>query len=677
MARETSQIKLTGAMKLKLAILLLMLLVTRGALAQNQVQLQTRDGNLIAAVVTANPVAFSVVDGVKRQKREIAWKDIASIKFVEFQLSRQTDRVEELLQQLSDPEYRKREQAEELLSDVEKFGPFDSLIRNVARDSADIELNYRLQRVLDRLEEYSGPTVGSLDELVFKNGESLRGDAGDLEVVVELLGKKINFNRNNLTRIVTSPEKAVNAKSEPLLVKTFNRPFPQFYKDDDRLISFENLKSGEPTPLGENASEMFVSEGLKFQTEDAGYVGTLWYPFKLCPIDTGKKCICPFDETARVAKRLWGTTLITFCPPGQPDVSAGVKKFGLFLEKVDHSRDIVVEAYNAVGQIIGMVEASDQKCVFAGFEANELITCIRISKNEHLPKLSRRVDPSYAIDCVTYKDLAPIPMLYNPVAGSADAIQVKVGLKNRNQLQVTQLRVSDGRLSFQSELLEGNVECELTNVASIEYNRSRRFAASDNDYLMVQLADSSIVKTEIDNWKQPFDFLDSKLVREQIVGIWSGRNPSRLEQLWDGAAGEPIICFPGCRVIAQDLQLRADGYSWNDETSEKKVQNVKLFEHDDSRVNREESEDPDFTPDVDLVVFRDAPQIPTLWLQQPQTIRGSAPHVYLTDGQYFVLGEDGGFKVSRIGSKNVEIEFGASKKLYPLTRISSIKLPAK
>ena len=94
-------------------------------------------------------------------------------------------------------------------------------------------------------------------------------------------------------------------------------------------------------------------------------------------------------------------------------------------------------------------------------------------------------------------------------------------------------------------------------------------------------------------------------------------------------------------------------------------------------MTREESEDPDLTPQDSDVVFRDSPEIPSIWLQQPRTIDASQGHVFLTDGQYFVLGEGASFKVSNIGSKNIEIEFGKSKKLYPLTRISSIKLPSK
>ena len=656
--------------------LMWLMLLCSVASAQQQVQLHTRDGDLVMALLPDSSIRFTVVDSLKSESRQVSWNEVASLQLVEFQMAQQTEQIEELLQQLADADYQKREQAEALLSDAEKFGPLEAIIKDMAKSPKDIEVKYRLKRVLNALEEYNGPAVGSFDEIRLKSGELLRGDVGDFAPVTDLFGKQIRFSRKNLLQVVTADEQLQNSERKTLEITTYNQPFPNFYKNEDELISFENVKNGEPTPLGENAAEMFASDGLLFRTEDAGYVGTLWYPFKLCLIEPGKKCICPFDETALVAKRLWGTTLITFCSPGQPNVSAGVKKFGLFLEKIDHSRDVVVEAYNAAGQMVGMVEASDQKCVFAGFESNELITCVRISKNAHLTKLSRRIDPSYAIDCVTYADLQPTQALYDPVPGSAAAIQIKLGLANGNKLNVTQLSVDEQRLSFQCGL-SGEATCSVDEVSFLNYNRSRRFAASENDYLMVQLVDSSIVKTEIDNWNQPFDFFETVIGEDQITGIWSGRQPARLPLSVDFESSKPVIVFPSCRIIAEGLKLSGNGLSWDGARSNKLIQEVKLFEKDRSRVTREESQDPDLTPAVSDIAFRSSPKIPTLWLQPPQTLDTSRGHVFLTDGQYFALGDNSRFKVTHIGSRNIEIEFGKSKKLYPFTRISSIKLPSK
>ena len=279
------------------------------------------------------------------------------------------------------------------------------------------------------------------------------------------------------------------------------------------------------------------------------------------------------------------------------------KKFGVFLEKVDHSRDIVVEAYNSVGQIIGMVEATDQKCVFAGFETNELITCIRILKNHNLPELKRRIDPSYAIDCVTFEGLQATQSMYNPVAGLADAMHVKMGFRDGNHLNVSGLSIADQQISFDSGMLGSHLTGSLDAITSLNYFRSRRFAATENDYLMVQLENSSILKTESDNWQQPFDFLDTRLDKNEVVGIWSGRGPARMAESSDWDSKLPVIVYPSCRMIAEEFELREDGFRWNRESSEKRVQNVRLFEENDSRVTRPESQDPDFTTGCGSGIF--------------------------------------------------------------------------
>ena len=665
-------------MKIRFPVLLFLIVMiselVTGIVSAQRLQLHTRDGNRILIDAPPTVLKFNVIDSGETRLEEVAWKNVASLGLVAFQLNQQTQQVEALLEQLSDENYEKRERAEAELSDAEQFGPFESLIRNAA-ESSDIELNYRLNRVLDHLEEYAGPSIGNFDELILKNGKSLRGDAGDFAFSVKLQGKSVKLSRQNLKQIVASNVQPARSQPQPLKIRRFNQPFPEFYKDEDKLVSFETIRGGESTPLSENAFDMFAFEGLKFQTEDAGYVCTLWYPFKLCPLETGKKCICPFDETGSDSKRLWGKTLITFCLPDQPNVSAGVKKFGVFLEKVDHSRDIVVEAYNSVGQMIGMVEASDQKCVFAGFESNELITCVRILKNSNLPGLSRRVDPSYAIDCVTFEGLEEMPAMYDPVNGSVDAPRVKLGFKDGNQLNVSRLNIVNQQVSFDCGLIDSRLNASLNDVVSMNYARSRRFAASENDYLMVQLDDSSIIKVESDNWRQPFDFLDTMIDEKDVVGLWGGRNSARMAPS-DVDSKLPVIVYPGCRILAQEFELREDGISWNKEISEKRVQNVKLFEQNDSRITRPESNDPDFTPDVNQVSFRGVAKIPTIWLREPKTIDHRHGHVFLTDGQYFVLGDESRFKVTKLGSTNVEIEFGKSRKLYPLTRVSSIRLPA-
>ena len=69
---------------------------------------------------------------------------------------------------------------------------------------------------------------------------------------------------------------------------------------------------------------------------------------------------------------------LRFCLPNQQSVRAGVHELGLFIARVNHSRDFIMEAYNADGQILGSVEASDQQYVFMGIKSSEPIVFVRI-----------------------------------------------------------------------------------------------------------------------------------------------------------------------------------------------------------------------------------------------------------------------------------------------------------
>ena len=119
------------------------------ATSEQKLQLHTRSGDLVLAKIPVEPLTFTEIKDTDFKPRQVEWSEIESLQFVKFQLSLQTKRVEELLAQLSDPDYATRENAEELLSDPDQFGPFESLIKNVAlKKSNDLELNYRLQQVL-------------------------------------------------------------------------------------------------------------------------------------------------------------------------------------------------------------------------------------------------------------------------------------------------------------------------------------------------------------------------------------------------------------------------------------------------------------------------------------------------------------------------------------------------
>ena len=90
--------------------------------------------------------------------------------------------------------------------------------------------------------------------------------------------------------------------------------------------------------------------------------------------------------------RFKAITEFVFCVPKQPNVPASINRFAIRAGKSDHSRDLILEAYNAEGQILATVESSNRQGVFFGVESNEPIYRIRLRSNPYLRRVNRVVD---------------------------------------------------------------------------------------------------------------------------------------------------------------------------------------------------------------------------------------------------------------------------------------------
>ncbi len=642
-----------------------------GNAAEQQLRIQVRDGSTLLLDVEQPQFPWVDIEGATSTDRVIRWEDVQELKLVESPVSDQISRIEALLIQLTSADYQSREQAEMLLSDPNTFGPFESQIRD-ALAARDLESDYRTRRILTNLENYSSPQANQFDELRMKDGTVRTGDATNISIAGQLFEHRVQIDRKNILHVTTSTDSPARREPAPVDVRTFNQAIPEFYRNDqETVVSFEVDRLGQPIPSDLDAGELFSWTGLLLRTPHDGRVITIRYPFKFCPIDAGQKCICPLNESLDKPGRLRGTTVISFCLPGQPRVSAGVHRVGLFLERIEHSRDVVIQAYNARGQMVGMVESTDQTCTFAGFESNELITRVVITKNPHLTELKRNVDETYAIDCVTFDQ----PMVVRePIQARSQlfAPRATIDFRSGVSLVAKDLKLDGSSVSFTSPFLGQTVQTPQADVHAIGFRTIEHAARDDAEFNMVQLDDSSIIKTAASSWLQPIDFPETEIEPGSAVGVWNANQPARFAETPDFESGRPVIVYPGCRIIAEGLKMKADGFGWDKGRSEKIVQNVQLRDEDDPDA---ETKEPDLTPQVDQVDFRGKGQLATLWLARPTTTDGRRGHVSLTDGQYFVLGDSGGFQLDAIDSDSVKISLGGRTTDFPLTRVANITFP--
>lgn len=641
--------------------------------------LHLRNGSSIVAQTSQPDFAWIEYNENENQPVErIAWQDIQELTLTESQVEEEIRFIENLLRQLNDPDYTKREKAEFELSNPELTASHQSLLRRFANTNIGSEAKYRMTRIMTEIEGAPSEPGQRFDELIMKDGKRKTGNAVDFSINGTAFDQPFNIERDNTQTISLKQQKVASGNAEPIQIKTYNVLNQRFYDPNNSTIaSFETDHNGSPTVIGQDVNNAFLHQGLLLSTEMPGYMKLIKYQFKYCPIETGKRCVCPFDE--QTGKRLHGNTLLSFCPPDQPNIVAGVHRVGLFLEQVEHSRDIVVEAYNIHGQMIGMVEATDQICVFAGFESNELITRIRISSNEDLPELERNIDRSYAIDCVTFDK----PIAINQaslISNDHPPHKAKVNLLDGQSQLVNDIETNVGEIQFANAITQRTENRTWDQVHSIAFPdlladriSTNRFGNS-NDTLMIQLNDGSIVRTEKSDLLSAFDFIGHSFDRQDVVGFWHKK--ARLPLSADFKAGQPVLVYPSCRIITTDFSFRDNKISWDKSKSVKQIQDVILFDENEDVFSVEQDEDPDLTPQVDRVNVTKSGDVPSVWFKRPMTAQYDKPHVRLFDGQYFVLGE-GSFSVSEINNQqnSISIAIGGKAKTYPMSRIASISLP--
>ncbi len=576
--------------------------------------------------------------------REIRFDEIQQLRLTPEPIGGQAARVAKLIADLGHPDYRVREEAERLLSEPKVGGRFEDMIRQ-ARDSGSMEARYRINRILQNLVEHVNLEPARMDRLLLKDGQQFSGDATRLEIRGRVLGKPVRLARDRIRHVYGPGEFEVHRLARPgnrlVAATTVLEPAAPFFKSPrDTVLDFENDPFGSSIALNDHMNDMFVSRGLRLSSAAPRYVRSIRFSFKLCPLGEGIKAICVHDpETNRTFR---GATYIDFCVPGQPDIAAGVHRFGVFVERIDHSRDFVAEALDSFGNVIGYSEATDQGCWFIGFESTVPIARVRIFQNPYLPASGRNLDEMYALDNLTYD----APVLLEPTPNWLDTPD-HVHLESGDILALRQLALTDHALSGHSGDLQQPVSLGLDSVRAVHF--SRRSAEVPRSYWYVMLKDGSIVLCRYQNGFRMTSWNDQPVSLDEIVGFWSASQPGRSAPPTDFDAGKPVVVFPGCRILADDLVLAGDVLEWSPESAHQ-TQTVILAG------NETESELDDPCPNVSLVRM-DAPKpAPTVWFKPPN-VDPEQPQIVTTDGQRWMTGDGGMFTIKAIHDRSIRVQF--------------------
>ena len=632
MHRPAKYRPLRGFAFVSIAVLFSMMLA--GNSSAEELQLHFRNGDVVTFDVQTPTIGWTSVGMRGDMKRvEIPLSEIGSINLTTSPASEQLAKIRTLIAQLSSQVYLERQRAEEELRVAGRR--FRKLLEQES-EVGTAEAKYRLSRVVSHLSKSRKDDAQELDRLSYANGKSIDGDAGQFSLRCMYRGDEIEIERSDLMKIMR-PRPALDAADNGIAKKVEVEMFHSHEKFVDRKtqreIDFSKSADGKTLSRENDVAEEYTEFGLKFDTPNKkGFVGVSGYPFKFNGIPVGGNSICVY-RTRGQSLRFQGEMEIGFCMPGQPGVPAGVNEFGLFLARVQHSRDFIMEAYDETGHLLATVESTDQQCSFHGLRSSQPIAKIRILSNPYLDKVTRVVDKDYAVDTI-YVSKKPVPIRG---LGSSK----KLSFRNGDSLTPQGLKFTDdGSVEFSTaDGLQRSVGIgELTMLGFADEKNSAPPEVEGNWKILLE--DGSVLIVE------PGKTFKSSLVGrefkpEEVAAVWPASEKLRYPVNGDFKRGPTVLVYPTCRIATLDIEFIKDGFVWRE--ADKLEANLIL-----SKNGKDDDTDP--TPDGKAEYYSDKkPQNqPTVWLREPMTLPRSQGMIRLLDGQAIAYGDRSLFSLEAV-----------------------------
>ena len=644
-------------------LLLAVIIAWSPSLVGAEFQISLLGGSVITVKVDQASFRWTnVLANGEMTEEQVEFSEIEQLALSDSPASEQVAEVRRLLSLLESPDYLERQMAEEQLSDSEIAGTFQSIIK-AQSEHPNYEVRYRVGRILDKLE--SGDADGTrseFDQLILKDGTRKKGDAGDFKLNCRYRNLNLSFARKDLNLIsVPVSLAAVESDNALVQVKMFHDHAGNFFQPGQTTIEFETAPNGVELARNTDVSETFTPFGLRLGTEQVGYVGISGYGFKFS-LPPKSNSICVFETlgTYNKPKRFKGVMEMSFCLPNRKSVPAGVNEFGLFMARVLHSRDFIMEAYNAAGQILATVESTDQACVFAGVKSNELIARVRVLSNPYLFRLDRNIDEDYAVDNICFSQPVPI----KTSRGEGKAI---LRLRNGDLIQGNAISIVDPD-SISIEMSDGDpITVALFEIESVRFNVAQSDGDNQDNQWMAMLNDRSTLIVEPGKTFASTMFPHLKFRPEELLGFWSSRNSARFPEATDFASGKQVMVFPTCRIATDQVEFLNTGYRWK--KSAKKIEQPLN--------TRDEKDDEDPTPDINSVDYETSwpENVPTIWTNPPKTPRAGTGRLELVDGQQLTLGINSGFSMEKLDKRTATVSIAGRKTKIPIEQIISIEFP--
>jgi len=625
-------------------ILLLLPVFPAAAQETRPAKLGFTNGSAIQVeVLTAELNWRDLVPGAAAEFRQIPVSEIELLLTAPQARTRLVNTIKELVEQLGDPDYRRREAAETELKQL----PSDQVaaLLTTATNNPSAEVAVRARRILSgRTPKPVNPD--QFDWIKLTNGQILRGDAGEFQLSVRFRGQTLNFTRDQVNALsfvaTTPPATAANATTSQLVAWD---AAPQGLLE----LDFDRDFVGQDRENATNVNEQYTFQGVRFSSEIPGNIGIRTIPLESEKFGVGVRGVCVFDrrnpETVSVFR---GVTRMEFCQPGLPGLASGIRQLGLVASTIDFPRDIILQAFNSDGQLLAQVEANEPKFAYFGLQAPEPIALVRVLSNPYLLQVQRKVDETYLIDGLKIST----PERITPAHAGE---QMLTTLRSGDLIVGGSLNFgADGSCKFSHPDLGLSLDLNSAEIESMVFAKSapaepdpksnRWFALlGDRSVIEVQVGDEFTVN-RLDN--QPMD-------AARIVALWSHRDFLRYPLGDDLGSGKRTLVFPTCRIVCDQLKLSATGYSWAEGNPQTLLQPVRLPQTSRGEVP-DENPAPQFNR-LDWVDPKEA-QVPSIWFAPPPASNPKLGFVSLRNGEQLSFGPGAEFQLQSISPDAVVLK---------------------
>lgn len=619
--------------------LLLMMLGFSTCFAQGQearkAAISFTNGSAIQVEVLTPQISWrDLVPGAAAEFRNIPLSEIELLVTAPQARTQVVNTIKGLVEQLGDPDYRKREAAENELKQL----PSDQVaaLLNTATESPSAEVSYRAKRILSgRTPKPVNPD--QFDWLRLTNGQVLRGDAGDLQLSVRFRDKVLNLARGEFNALSFRPA----ALAQPSTTTTSQLVPWESAPQGLTEIDFDRDFVGQDRENATNVNEQYLFQGIRFSTEIPGNIGIRTIPLESDKFGVGVRGICVFDrrnpETVSIFR---GTTRMEFCQPGLGGLASGVRQLGLVASTIDFPRDIILQAFNSDGQIIAQVEANEPKFAYFGVQTTEPIALVRVLSNPYLLQVQRKVDETYLIDGL--KISTP-----ERIIPSRAGTEMLTTLKNGDLLAGGSLDFApDGKAKLNYPALGLSIDLNADEIESIVFPNSGPIQPDPkSNRWFALLKDRSVIEVQVGK-EFTVNRMDNRpLQRDRIVALWSHRDYLRYPLAGDNDQQRTALVFPTSRIICDNLNLSEEAYSWESGNPQTLLQPIKLPQNSQGEIP-DENPAPQFSQ-LDWVDPKET-QLPSIWFAPPPTINSQLGFVSLKNGEQLSFGPGSEFQLKAI-----------------------------